>query len=57
VETVREGGFLRLKKHLDKSCVWVVRLCGAGLQSCAGPPGPALADVDAGRRTPVLPHK
>jgi len=38
-------------------------LCGgAGLQSCAGPPGPASfapqqADVDVGRRTRVLPHK
>jgi len=26
VEAVREGGSLRLKKHLDKSGVWVVRL-------------------------------
>jgi len=26
VEAVREGGFLRLKKHLGKSGVWVVRI-------------------------------
>src|ERR1039458_1725544 len=44
------------------------RYCGADLQVCAGPPGPALratesaiseheeADVDVGRRTGVLPH-
>src|ERR1039458_7643951 len=29
---------------------------GAALQVCAGPPGPAQAGVDAGRRTGVLPH-
>ena len=44
-------------------------LCGADLQVCAGPPGPARrvtesaisgheqADVDVGRRTGVLPHE
>jgi beta-galactosidase len=26
VEAVREGGFLKLRKHLDKSSVWVVKL-------------------------------
>src|ERR1039458_7559153 len=43
--------------------------CGADLQVCSGPPGPALratepaisayeeADVDVGRRTGVLPHE
>src|ERR1017187_9020857 len=34
--------------------------CGAALQVCAGPPGPAAceqAGVDAGRRTRVLPHE
>jgi hypothetical protein len=30
--------------------------CGADLQVCAGPPGPAWADVDVGRRTGVPPH-
>src|SRR5947209_6754520 len=31
-------------------------LCGAGLQTCAGRPRPAMGDVDVGRRIEVLPH-
>src|ERR1019366_2105922 len=35
---------------------WSCRIWITGLPVCAGPPGPALADVDVGRRTGVLPH-
>jgi beta-galactosidase len=34
-----------------------VEFCGAGLHACAGPPGPAGAGLEAGRRPGGLPHR